>query len=40
MSLSAGRPSKNVKDQLALSDVTDSPKKTVRVNFNLDEDRV
>ena len=26
MSLSAGRPSKNVKDQLALSDVTDSPK--------------
>ena len=39
MSLSAGRPSKNVKDQLALSDVTDSPKKTVRVNFNLDEDK-
>lgn len=27
MSLSAGRPSKNVKDQLALSDVTDSSKK-------------
>lgn len=27
MSLSAGRPSKNVKDQLALSDVTDSPKR-------------
>ena len=39
MSLSAGRPSKNVKDQLVLSDVTDSPKKTVRVNFNLDEDK-
>ena len=38
MSLSAGRPSKNVKDQLALS-VTDSPKKTVRVNFNLDGDK-
>src|SRR5699024_3752568 len=39
MSLSAGRPSKNVKDQLALSDVTDGSKKTVRVNFNLDEDK-
>lgn len=39
MSLSAGRPSKKSKDELALSDVTDSPKKTVRVNFNLDEDK-
>lgn len=38
MSLSAGRPSKKAKDELSLSDVTDSPKKTVRVNFNLDED--
>lgn len=39
MSLSAGRPSKKAKDELALSDVIDSPKKTVRVNFNLDEDK-
>ena len=39
MSLLAGRPSKKAKDELALSDVTDSPKKMVRVNFNLDEDK-
>lgn len=38
MSLTAGRPSKKVDNELNLSDVTDSPKKTVRVNFNLDED--
>lgn len=39
MSLAAGRPSKKVKDELALSDVTGNPKKKVRVNFNLDEDK-
>lgn len=39
MSLAAGRPSKKVKDELSLSDVTDNPKKTARVNFNLDEDK-
>ncbi len=39
MSLAAGRPSKKVKDELALSDVTDSPQKKVRVNFNIDEDK-
>lgn len=38
MSLTAGRPSKKVDNELNLSDVTDSPKKNVRVNFNLDED--
>lgn len=38
MSLAAGRPSKKVKDELDLSDVSDNPKKTVRVNFNLDEE--
>ena len=38
MNLSAGRPSKKVDNELNLSDVTDSPKKTVRVNFNLDEE--
>jgi hypothetical protein len=38
MSLAAGRPSKKAKDELALSDVTDSPQKKVRVNFNLDEE--
>ena len=38
MSLAAGRPSKKVDNELNLSDVTDSPKKTVRVNFNLDEE--
>lgn len=39
MSLAAGRPSKKVTDELALSDVTDIPNKKVRVNFNLDEDK-
>ena len=39
MSLAAGRPSKKVDNELNLSDITDSPKKTVRVNFNLDEER-
>nr|WP_181717110.1 plasmid partition protein ParG [Psychrobacter sp.]QJS05556.1 ParB protein [Psychrobacter sp.] len=38
MSLSTGRPSKNLK-KVILSDVTDAEKKTVRVNFNLDEDK-
>ena len=38
MSLSTGRPSKNLK-KVSLSDVTDIEKKTVRVNFNLDEDK-
>lgn len=38
MSLSTGRPSKNLK-KVSLSDVTDAEKKTVRVNFNLDEDK-
>lgn len=39
MSLAAGRPSKKIKDELSLSDVTDNPQKKVRVNFNLDEDK-
>jgi hypothetical protein len=39
MSLTAGRPSKKLDNELNLSDVTDSPKKTVRVNFNLDEEK-
>ncbi|MGP4735032.1 MULTISPECIES: hypothetical protein [unclassified Psychrobacter] len=39
MSLAAGRPSKKVKDELSLSDVTDSPQKTARVNFNIDKDK-
>lgn len=38
MSLTAGRPSKKAKEELDLSDISDSQKKTVRVNFNLDED--
>lgn len=38
MSLAAGRPSKKADNELNLSDVTNSPKKTVRVNFNLDEE--
>ena len=38
MSLAAGRPSKKLDSELSLSDVTDRPTKTVRVNFNLDED--
>lgn len=37
MSLSAGRPSKKVNNELNLSDVTNSSKRNVRVNFNLDE---
>lgn len=39
MSLAAGRPSKKSNNKLALSDVTDSPKKMARVNFNLDADK-
>lgn len=38
MSLTAGRPSKKVDNTLSLSELTNSPKKTVRVNFNLDEE--
>ncbi len=38
MSLSTGRPSKNLK-KVSLSDVTDAEKKSVRVNFNLDEEK-
>ena len=38
MSLAAGRPSKKVDNEMSLSDITNSPKKTVRVNFNLDEE--
>lgn len=37
--MKAGRPSRDTKNTLNLSDVTDAPKKTVRVNFNLDEER-
>ena len=36
--MKAGRPSKDKKDALELSDVTDKSKKSTRVNFNLDED--
>lgn len=36
--MKAGRPSKDKKDVLELSDVTDKAKNTTRVNFNLDED--
>ena len=36
--MKAGRPSKDKKDALELSDVTDKSIKTTRVNFNLDED--
>lgn len=40
MSLSTGRPSKAIKSKdMSLSDVADIEKKTVRVNFNLDEDK-
>ncbi|WP_169393532.1 MULTISPECIES: chromosome partitioning protein ParB [Psychrobacter] len=39
MALSAGRPSKKVSSELNLDDVTDNPKKQVRVNFNLDKDK-
>ncbi len=37
--MKAGRPSKEAKNKLSLSDVTDIPQKTVRVNFNLDEEK-
>ena len=37
--MKAGRPSKDAKNMLDLSDVTNAPKKTVRVNFNLDEEK-
>ena len=37
--MKAGRPSKDAKNTLDLSDVTNAPKKTVRVNFNLDEEK-
>lgn len=37
MSLSAGRPSKQVDEELALSDIAET--KTNRVNFNLDENK-
>lgn len=37
MSLKSGRPSKEAKGELTLSDVTSKPIKKVRVNFNLDE---
>lgn len=39
MALSAGRPSKKATTDLNLDDVTDHPKKQVRVNFNLDKDK-
>lgn len=37
--MKAGRPSKDAKNTLDLSDVTNTPKKTVRVNFNIDEEK-
>ncbi|ASE25051.1 plasmid partition protein ParG [Psychrobacter cryohalolentis] len=37
--MKAGRPSRDAKNTLDLSDVTNAPKKTVRVNFNLDEEK-
>lgn len=37
--MKAGRPSKDAKSILDLSDVTNTPKKTVRVNFNIDEEK-
>lgn len=39
MNMKAGRPSKDAKNTLDLSDVTNTPNKTVRVNFNLDEEK-
>lgn len=39
MNMKAGRPSKDAKNTLDLSDVTNTPHKTVRVNFNLDEEK-
>lgn len=37
--MKAGRPSKDVKNTLDLSDVANVPKRTARVNFNLDEEK-
>ena len=37
--MKAGRPSKDSKHTLELSDVSNTPKKTVRVNFNISEDK-
>lgn len=37
--MKAGRPSKDAKHTLELSDVTNTPEKTVRVNFNISEDK-
>lgn len=37
--MKAGRPSKDSKYTLELSDVSNTPKKTVRVNFNISEDK-
>jgi hypothetical protein len=37
--MKAGRPSKDAKNTLDLSDVTNALKKTVRVNFNIDEEK-
>ncbi|MUG33450.1 plasmid partition protein ParG [Psychrobacter sanguinis] len=36
--MKAGRPSKSTNNELKLSDVVNTPKSSVRVNFNLDED--
>ena len=35
--MKAGRPSKDAKSTLDLSDVINTPNKTVRVNFNIDQ---
>lgn len=35
--MKAGRPSKDAKNTLDLADVINTPNKTVRVNFNIDE---
>jgi hypothetical protein len=37
--MKAGRPSKAVKNILELADVSDTPNKMARVNFNLEEDK-
>lgn len=37
--MKAGRPSKAAKNTLKLADVSDTPKKMARVNFNLEEDK-
>lgn len=39
MNMKAGRPSRDAKNALDLSDVTNTPSKTVRVNFNIDEEK-